>query len=95
MAMFVACHRKLPLIALLLSINVLNGDRSGPDWKRPRGRPRRMWLHQMEEDIEAPVSAAYDEAKIGQLGDRYDPPPVRRASRRRFGLRMDLIYTRS
>jgi Reverse transcriptase (RNA-dependent DNA polymerase) len=45
--------------ALQLCINVLGGDRPTPEWSRPRGRPRRMWIHQMEEDFGGPVSAAY------------------------------------
>ena len=53
--------------ALLLSINVLNGDRAGPEWKRPRGRPRRMWLHQIEEDFGTTVSAAYDAAQFRSI----------------------------
>jgi hypothetical protein len=48
-----------PHRALLLCMKVLSGDRPAPDWRRPRGRPRRMWLHQVEEDYGSPVSAAY------------------------------------
>ena len=36
-----------------------NGDRPTPEWKRPRGRPRRSWLQQIEEDFGAPISVVY------------------------------------
>ena len=49
--------------ALLLSIGILNGDHPGPEWKRPRGRPRRTWLQRIEEDFGATASAAYDAAQ--------------------------------
>jgi len=29
-----------------------------PDWRRPPGRPHRMWLKQVEEDVGQPVSSA-------------------------------------
>ena len=66
---------------LLTSIIILNGDHPGPEWKRPRGRPRRTWLQQIEEDFGAPAGAAYTTLpRTDQFGDRYDPPPVLRAS---------------
>ena len=65
--------------ALLLSNNVPNGDRPGPEWKRSRGRPKRRWLRQIDEDFGASVGAANTTLPtIGQFGDRYDPPPVMR-----------------
>ena len=62
--MFAVCPPETPAHrALLLSIIILNGDHPGPEWNRPRGRPRRTWLQQIEEDFGAPVSAAYDAAQ--------------------------------
>ena len=34
--------------ALDLAINLRNGLPPDPTWKRPRGRPRQTWLHQIE-----------------------------------------------
>ena len=45
--------------ALQLCTDIFNGDRPTPEWKRPRGRPRRSWLQQIEEDFGAPISVAY------------------------------------
>ena len=45
--------------ALQLCIDIFNGDRPTPEWKRPRGRPRRSWLQQIEEDFGAPIGVAY------------------------------------
>jgi hypothetical protein len=44
---------------LKLCMDISNGDRPTPDWKRVRGRPRRTWLQQLEEDFGAPTCAAY------------------------------------
>ena len=40
--------------ALQLCTDVLNGDRPTTEWKRPRGRPRRSWLQQIEEEYRSP-----------------------------------------
>ena len=37
-----------PNRALDLAIDVTNGHPPDPSWKRPRGRPRQTWLHQIE-----------------------------------------------
>ena len=68
--------------ALLLSINALNTDRSGPEWKRerPRGRPRRMWLHKQTK-ISEPLSVLLRRRPYWSIWrSLYDPPPVMRVS---------------
>jgi len=45
--------------ALHLAVNTCAGQRPDdrPDWKRPRGRPRRTWIRQLEVDVELTADA--------------------------------------
>ena len=45
--------------ALQLSIEAYTGTPPAADWKRPPGRPRRIWLQQLEEDTGLSVGAAW------------------------------------
>jgi len=59
---FVVSLRKFlrtAIYGLRISIDTINGERPSLEWKRPRGRPRRMCLDQIEEDLGVPVSVAY------------------------------------
>jgi hypothetical protein len=66
--------------ALKLTIDIAGGAHPATNWKWPRGRSRRTWLQQLEEDLKQLASIAFDVAWIGRSGDRYDPPLVRRIS---------------
>jgi len=62
-----------PHRTLLLCINVLNWVWPAPDWKRPRGLPRRMWLQRLwnvREDFRAPVSSGASTHKYGANCDK-------------------------
>jgi hypothetical protein len=48
---------------LQLWINTLSGSLPAADWKRPRGRPRRTWLQQVEEEYGAPADVAWHAAQ--------------------------------
>ena len=53
--------------ALRLAVNTRTGVRPDDrlDWKRPRGRPRHTWIHQLEINVGLTAAAAWDMA-----GDR-------------------------
>ena len=62
--------------ALDLAINVRNGLPPDPTWKRPRGRPRQTWLHQIESKP-SDLRSAWDAAVLRGHGPcRRDGPPL-------------------
>ena len=63
--------------ALDLAINIRNGQPPDPTWKRPRGRPRQTWLHQIETKP-SDLRSAWDAAVLRGHGQtcRRDGPPV-------------------
>ena len=62
--------------ALDLAINVRNCHPQDPSWKRPRGRPRQTWLHQIESKP-SDLRSALDAAVLRGHGQcRRDGPPL-------------------
>ncbi len=62
--------------ALDLAINARNGLPPDPTWKRPRGRPRQTWLHQIESKP-SDLRSAWDAAVLRGHGPcRRDGPPL-------------------
>jgi len=55
--------------ALRLAVKTRSGHRPDdrPEWKRPHGRPRQTWIHQLETDVGFTADAAWDMTSDRQL----------------------------
>jgi len=60
--------------ALRLAVDARAGGKPDirPEWKRQRGRPRRTWVQQIEDDTGLNANDAWGSHMTASLGGRYD-----------------------